>query len=462
MKQIHLIGIGGTGLSAIARVLLEKGYVVSGSDQQPSSLAESLVTAGAHVYLGHQPGNVIGADIVVRSSAVPDNNVEVQAALTNGIPVVKRSEFLGKLLAGKLGIAVAGTHGKTSTTAMIAWMLTELGQDPSFILGGIISDLGINAKAGQGRAFVIEADEYDRMFLGLDPKIAVITNVEHDHPDCYPTPEDFIDAFRKFVGNLDPDATLVVCGDDPICVDLLSLAQNNGIRTLAFGIHSLENDYLVEQLQPDPEQGGYRFQLKCDEKTLASLTLKVPGRHNVLNASAALVVAHLLGLPLAEASLALSTFSGTGRRFEIIGEVQGVTIVSDYAHHPTEIKATLSAGRARYPERHIWAVWQPHTYSRTRMLFDAFAESFQDADQVLLTEIYPAREPVDSSYSAMQFLDAMHHQDVGFQPGIPEMVDFLMDNIKTGDVVIVLSAGDADQICTQLAEALERVSEENE
>ena len=256
-----------------------------------SALAESLADAGAQVYLGHHPENVVGADIVVRSSAVPDNNVEVQAALAKGIPVVKRAEFLGQLLAGKLGIAVAGTHGKTSTTAMIAWMLTELEQDPSFILGGVISDLGINAKAGQGRAFVIEADEYDRMFLGLEPEIAVITNIEHDHPDCYPTPEDFLDAFRKFVGNLGPDAVLVVCGDDPVCVDMLSLAQNKEIRALSFGMHNLESDYLVEQIHPDLEQGGFRFQLKRDNKILAYLTLKVPGRHNVLNASAALVVA---------------------------------------------------------------------------------------------------------------------------------------------------------------------------
>ena len=461
MKHVHLIGIGGTGLSAIARVLLEKGYKVSGSDLHSSSLADSLVDAGAQVYLGHQPEYVDGADIVVRSSAVPDNNVEVQASFSKGIPVVKRAEFLGQLLAGKQGIAVAGTHGKTSTTAMIAWILTELGQDPSFIIGGIISNLGINAKAGQGKAFVIEADEYDRMFLGLEPDIAVITNIEHDHPDCYPTPEDFLDAFRKFVRNLSAEATLVVCGDDPGCVEILALAQSRGIRALAYGMHNLENDYLVEELHPDPRQGGFSFELRRGDKKCASLSLRVPGNHNVLNASAALVVADILGISLVDASRALSTFNGTTRRFEIVSEVRGVTIVSDYAHHPTEIKATLSAARARYPERQLWAVWQPHTYSRVRTLFDEFATAFQDADHVLITEIYPAREPVDRSYSANQFLDTMTYLDVSFQPGILEATDFLVDNIQFSDVVIVLSAGDADKICTHLADALEQVLEEN-
>jgi UDP-N-acetylmuramate--alanine ligase len=453
MTHVHLIGIGGTGLSAIAMVLLESGYTVSGSDLYFSELAKSVVSAGARFYLGHNPENVEGADIVVRSSAVPDTNVEVKAALTKEVPVLKRSEFVGQLLSDKHTIAVAGTHGKTSTTAMIAWGLTQLKQDPSFILGGVISGLETNAKAGKGEFFVIEADEYDRMFLGLNPEIAVITNIEHDHPDCYPTAGDFSDAFRQFVGRMPPDGVLVACGDDPGTADVVKFAEMSGIKTLTFGRKNLQNNYQAIHLKPDLDQGGYEFYVR-QEKTETRMSLKVPGVHNVLNALAALVVFDLIGLAREESVPTLENFQGTGRRFEIIGVAGGVIVISDYAHHPTEIKATLAAARSRYPGREIWAVWQPHTYSRTKLLFHDFVESFADAHHVLVTEVYPSREPIDLDFSAGHIVDEMDHPNAVFVPKLEDAVLSLSSKLAMGDILIVMSAGDADQICSQVLKTL--------
>jgi UDP-N-acetylmuramate--alanine ligase len=449
MTHVHLIGIGGTGLSAIAMVLLESGYTVSGSDLHFSELAKSVVSAGAQFYLGHNPENVEGADIVVRSSAIPDTNVEVKAARTKAVPVLKRSEFIGQLLSDKRTIAVAGTHGKTSTTAMIAWGLIQLNTDPSFILGGVISGLGTNAKAGKGEFFVIEADEYDRMFLGLSPEIAVITNIEHDHPDCYPTADDFSEAFRQFVGRLPADGVLVACGDDPGTADIVKFAEMSGIKILTFGKKNLQNNYQATSLKPDLDQGGYEFNVR-QNKSRTHVSLQVPGVHNVLNALAALVVFDLLGLSREESVLALEKFQGTGRRFEVIGKAGGVIVISDYAHHPTEIKATLAGARSRYPGRTIWAVWQPHTYSRTKLLFYDFIESFVDAHHVLVTEVYPSREPIDLDFSAGKIVDEMDHPNAVFVPKLEDTVILLSSKLTIGDILIVMSAGDADQICTQV------------
>ncbi len=453
MTHVHLIGIGGTGLSAIALVLLESGYTVSGSDLHYSQLAESVVNAGARFFLGHQSENVLGADIVVRSSAVPDDNIEVQASLANGIQVLKRSEFLGRLLAGKRVIAVAGTHGKTSTTAMIAWVLSQLEQAPSFILGGVISGLETNAKAGKGATFVIEADEYDRMFLGLTPNIAVITNIEHDHPDCYPTPDEFRAAFRDFVCCMPSDGVLIACGDDLGTADVLAIAEMNGNNTLTYGIDNPDHTYRAVDLESNPERGGYDFQVVWDGKR-ASVSLQVPGVHNILIALATLAVSDLLGLSILDSAQALASFRGTSRRFEIIGEVHGVIVISDYAHHPTEIEATLAAARSRYPGRQIWAFWQPHTYSRTKLLFPAFIGSFRNAHHVLVTEIYQAREPVDGNFSGKQIVDAMEHPHAIFISDLSDAADYLSAHLEMGDVFIVLSAGDADQICSQVLENL--------
>ncbi len=462
--SVHFIGIGGTGLSAIARLLIESGYHVTGSDRLLSPLAASLQEAGAVIFIGHRAENVRQAGLVVRSSAVPDDNVEVQAARTLGIPVMKRSDFLGQLMAGYLGIGVAGSHGKTTTTAMLAWMLTALGQDPSYIIGGVSANLGANAHAGKGRAFVIEADEYDRMFLGLNPKLAVVTNVEHDHPDCFPTPDEFYQAFVAFAKSLPPDGCLLACADDPGSARLAYEAHVSGQKVLTYGLQpaagSLLPDYLAENLVPN-QYGAFTFDARC---TLAetgfalrpAVTLQVPGEHNVRNALAALAVAHQMGLPLAEAGQALGAFVGTGRRFELRGEAAGVAVIDDYAHHPTEIRTVIAAARSRYIGRRLWVVWQPHTYSRTRTLFEAFTTAFAQADEVLVTEIYASREaaPADG-FSASQVVKAMAHEHKHFIPDLAQVTAFLVGHLKAGDVLLVLSAGDADQISTQVLAALQ-------
>jgi UDP-N-acetylmuramate--alanine ligase len=354
----------------------------------------------------------------------------------------------------QIGIAVAGTHGKTTTTAMIAWALTALKQDPSYIIGGTSLNLGNNAHAGRGRAFVIEADEYDRMFLGLSPKIAVITNIEHDHPDCYPTAEDFYRAFYDFAHRLEPKGRLVACADDPGAAQLVAELRREGSKVFMYGVAPAQADYQAENLKPNP-QGGYNFTATFRGDSVGKVALQVPGIHNVRNALAALAVAHQMELPLAATRHALGEFKGTGRRFELRGEVDGIAIIDDYAHHPSEIQATLAAARNRYPKCRIWAVWQPHTYSRTQTLFAAFAGSFQDADGVVVTEVFASREASQvGTFSSQQVVWAMNHPNAHFASSLDEAAQFLSGQLASGDVMIVMSAGDADQISTQVLDQL--------
>jgi UDP-N-acetylmuramate--alanine ligase len=468
--SIHLIGIGGTGLSAIARVLLESGYQVTGSDRILSPLAASLQADGVHIFVGHQPENIGAARLVVRSSAIPDDNVEVVEARTRGIPVLKRSEFLSKLLLDHFVIAVAGTHGKTTTTAMIAWMLTALEQDPTFIIGGVSTNLGTNARAGKGQAFVIEADEYDRMFLGIKPKIAVITNIEHDHPDCYPSPEDFFQAFDSFAIQMEKDGILLACANDEGAKRLIQTANSRSQKIYPYAIRNSHNGtsihppaYLAETLTPNLS-GGFSFDAVCSLlnkkfELRPAINLRVPGKHNVLNALAALAVAHQMGLPTDQACRALSEFRGVGRRFEVRGESNGITVIDDYAHHPTEIRATLTAARARFPERSLWVVWQPHTYSRTRTLFNDFVAAFGQADHVVVTEIFASREnPPEDGFSAQQVVAAMSYPDAYFVPDLTQAATFLVERLVPGDVLLILSAGDADQVSTQVLALLKERS----
>jgi UDP-N-acetylmuramate--alanine ligase len=453
MTHVHLIGIGGTGLSAIARVLLETGSMVTGSDRVESPYVRDLRAAGATISLGHRPENVTGADLVVRSSAIPDDNPEVVAARAAGIPVLKRADFLGSLMEGKTGIAVAGTHGKTTTTAMIAWILSALKQDPTFIVGGTLTNLGVNARAGKGPAFVIEADEYDRTFLGLKPLIEVVTNVEHDHPDCYPTAADFQAAFEDFVRLLPAGGTLVTCAEDPGASQLIVEAGKLDRNVLAYGVRPTVTGGLFmmdtyAEVVVHNDRGGYTFSASVLGHP-CSVMLQVPGMHNVRNGLAALTVVALLGLPLEAAGQALGDFSGTGRRFEVRGEAGGVVVIDDYAHHPTEIRATLAAARARYFGRRIWAVWQPHTYSRTRTLLASFASAFDDADEVIVTEIFAARE-ARQDFSAEEVVKAMSHPAARFIPELSDVSNYLLSHLHSGDVLLVLSAGDADQVSTQV------------
>ena len=462
MTHVHFIGIGGTGLSAIARLLLEMGYTVSGSDRVLSPFAVKLQADGAAVHVGHEAANVAGADWVVRSSAIGDENPEVVEARARGIPVYKRADFLGRLMEDRIGIAVAGAHGKTTTTAMIAWMLFALGRDPSFIIGSTLANLKTNARAGRGKPFVIEADEYDRMFLGLKPRIAIVTNVEHDHPDCYPTFEDMYAAFQTFVNLVPEDGTLVACIDDPAAASLLNESRRAGKNVMAYGLQgestlNAPQWTLARNLQPNG-RGGFDFDAISNlfpESQAVHVSLQVAGKHNVQNSLAALAVAGLLGLPPKKAAEALGEFRGAGRRFEVAGEVDDITVINDYGHHPTEINATLAAARARYPRRRIWAAWQPHTYSRTRTLFEHFVSAFSDADEVIVTEVYASRE-AKQEFSSAEIVSSMRHPSAHFVAELNDTTKYLLDHLRPGDVLIVFSAGDADQVSADVLAGLKK------
>lgn len=463
MTHVHFIGIGGTGLSAIALVLLQRGFAVSGSDRQSSPALQRLEKAGAQIALGHRAENIEGADVVLRSSAVSDDNVEVVAARTAGIPVLKRSDYLPQFLAGYRTIAVAGTHGKTTTTAMIAWVMQETGLDPSYIIGGTSLNLDANAHAGSSDYFVIEADEYDRMFLGLHPQVAVVTNIEYDHPDCFPTPQDFHQTFEAFSRQVLPGGVLIACADDAGSLALGSSAVDAGRKVLLYGLDGIGVDFQAQAVRPN-DRGGYSF-IVCDRDSnpLAQVVLRVPGLHNVRNALASLVVAGELGLPWQPTADILGEFSGAGRRFEVRGEAGGVTLIDDYAHHPTEIRATLAAARARYGQRRLWAVWQPHTFSRTRTLFGDFCAAFADADRVTVTEIYAAREAVpQDGFSARDVVRAlvlqqnMAGKSVSYAATLDKAVEQLEADLIPGDVLILLSAGDANQIGDRLLSSFEK------
>jgi UDP-N-acetylmuramate--alanine ligase len=416
-QHIHLIGIGGAGLSAIARILLERGCVVSGSDRGANAFTDALARAGATIHRGHDAAYVDGADAVIVTSAAPPDHVEIQAALARGIPVYKRGDVIASIMAGQTALCVAGTHGKTTTTAMIAHILRQTGRDPSYIVGGVLRSSGTNAGVGAGAAFVIEADEYDHMFLGLKPEIAVITNVEWDHPDFFPTPDALTDAFRRFVALLPPDGTLIACVDDPGALALTAAAP---CRVIPYGL--------------PPE----------------SVTLRIPGRHNRRNAHAAILAAGTQGVGLAEAAAALASFEGAGRRFDVRADVGGVAVIDDYAHHPTAIRATLQAARERYPERALWAVWQPHTYSRTRALWDDYLRAFDAADHVIVTDIYAAREQPDGVTTSARFVVelAESHSHVTHAPALADAAALLDAGVRVPAAIVIMSAGDAPEIGT--------------
>ncbi len=462
MTHVHFIGIGGSGLSAIARLLLESGYEVSGSDRALTPFAEDVRKAGAKVFIGHHPRNIAEADWVVRSSAVTDDNPEVQAAKRAGIPVYKRADFLGRLMENKTGIAIAGTHGKTTTTAMTAWVLSKLGRDPSFIVGGVMNNFGVNARAGRSKLFVIEADEYDYMFLGLKPQIAVVTSLEHDHPDLFPTLESMYMAFEKFVDLLPEDGTLIVCAEDTGAAALIPHVRKIGRNVVSYGMQgdmTINTPFWVQARDVQPNQrGGFDFTVMSNIETQTSVSarvsLQVPGVHNVRNAMAVIAIVSVLGLSRTKAAEALAEFTGTGRRFQLHGEVNGISIFDDYAHHPTEIQATLAGARARYPGRRIWAVWQPHTYSRTQTLFLEFSRAFKDADEVIVTEVYAAREP-KQEFTSAEIVSAMPHLAARYIETLPEVSKYLIENLRNGDIVLVLSAGDADRVSEDVVKGLQ-------
>lgn len=457
MEKVHLIGIGGTGLSAIAKVLLEQGYRVSGSDQTYSKLAEAVDQAGGRVYVGHAADQVLGADLVIRSSAVPEENIEVRTARDQKIPVMTRREFLSRLTRGKRVIAVAGSHGKTTTTSMLTWILIRLEKDPSFIVGGVLANLGTNAGAGRGEHFVIEADEYDHMFLGLEPDLELITNIEHDHPDIFPTEKEFRQAFLDFTRKLKEGGELIMCGDDPGTRDLAGdLLMESTVYF--YGVSSADLSYRARDLMVNAD-GGVDFDFDWagpDGQESVPVSLQLAGRHNVLNAAASLAAADRLGLSVEKAARALKEFQGSGRRFEIVGQVNEVVLIDDYAHHPTEIAATLDAARDRFPESTLWAVWEPHTYSRIQTLAADFAGAFTSADRVVITQVYPAREVKPPGFRIQEIAARIQGPQAELFHSFADVVSHLSEELGPGDVVIVLSAGDAVDINRRLSLELEK------
>lgn len=451
--RVHLMGIGGFGINPIARVMHELGYAVSGCDRDESPLIPALREQGIPVEIGHSPAHLdhFEPDALVISSAIPAENDEVRAARQRGVPVYKRADILCELMRDRTGIAIAGTHGKTTTTGMLAWTLAEAGLDPTFIVGGVLANLGANARAGRGGAFVIEADEYDRMFLGLCPQIIVLTTLELDHPDMFASLDEVRALFASFVDLL-PGGGLLVAGTDDPEVSRFAAGQADRLRVVCYGLAG--GEWGARDLVPNAA-GGMDFTALRGGERAGQVALKVPGTHNVQNALAVLAVAAELGVPFERAAQALGEFVGMGRRFEVRGTARGVTIIDDYAHHPTAIRATLEAARSRYPGAGIWAVWQPHTYSRTRALLDEFAGSFAGADHVIITDVYRSRDVETYGIGPEDVLRRMpEHSDTRHIGSLEGVVEYLAGHAQPGDVVIVMSAGDATRVCGDLIGAL--------
>ncbi|MBP6473015.1 MAG: UDP-N-acetylmuramate--L-alanine ligase [Chloroflexi bacterium] len=457
--HIHLVGIGGSGISAIARVLLGRGFVVSGSDMQANEFTAVLATEGATIFQGHRTENIAGADALVISSAVPDDNPEVAAARAQGIPVLKRADLLGHLMADKIGVAVAGSHGKTTTTGMIAQILLQADLDPTVIVGGTLPSIEGNGRYGQGDYFVIEADEYDHMFLGLRPEVAIITSIEHDHPDLFPTEADYVGAFREFVGLLPDGGRLIACADDP---GILALLHNLALTDVEITTYALADEETAvsadfKALDCRPNQlGGMDFVVEEDGQLIGLARLRVPGLHNVRNALAAIIVSLDLGIDFSIIRQGLAEFGGMGRRFQVLGEVGRVTVIDDYAHHPTEIQATLAAARQRFPGRRLWAVWQPHTYSRTRLLAEQFAKSFDQADRVIALDIYRSREQDTLGMDTSVIINAMDHPHAIHIPDRRAAADYLLDRVRPDDVILTLGAGDGNMVGQWVLEGLSK------
>lgn len=456
--RVHFVGIGGIGLSAIARILLEREYVVSGSDLQSSPLTRDLAELGATVYKSHEGQNIGDADLVVVSSAIPEQNPEILEARRRNTPVIKRGQMLRWLTRRKYTIAVAGTHGKTTTSAIIALVLDSAGFEPTVVVGGIIPELGSNAKAGRGQYVVLEADEYDRTFLELMPQVAVVTSIEMDHPDCFTDLQDVSDAFRAFLAKVPADGLVLACGDDPLVRRVLESVTNAKIST--YGLEE-RVDWMATDLRVNAA-GGYDFQVLQRGEDRGRFQLSVPGLHNVSNALAALGVTHHLELDPARARDVLRRFGGVERRFQVRGEAEGITVVDDYAHHPSEIRATLAAARQRYAGRPIAVIFQPHTYSRTRALLGEFASAFGDADRVIITDIYPAREKDDLGVSARDLVGMMAHPQALYIADPSEAGAWLSEHLSPGQVVITMGAGDVWRVGEELLAQLRSVEEQTD
>ena len=447
-QRVHFIGIGGIGMSGIAEILLTMGYTVSGSDLRRTSVTDRLFGLGATIYIGHTASNAAACDVVVASSAVSEMNPEVAEARSRKIPVIQRAEMLAELMRLKYGIAVAGMHGKTTTTSMIAAVLAGGGLDPTVVVGGRVDALGSNARLGTSQYLVAEADESDRSFLKLSPVLAVVTNLDREHMDCYSSMEDVDEAFVEFMNSLPFYGATTACVDN---VRLRGVLERVRRKVYTYG-ESQDADFRMEMLER--EDGCHaRFEVNYRGLLLGPFHLHVPGRHNVLNATAAVAVGVQLGVSPGDIAKGLATFRGVDRRFQVKGTVHGVTVVDDYGHHPTEIVATLQAAReCGYGRVHV--VFQPHRYTRTRDLMEDFAGAFENADTVQVLDIYAASEEPIAGVTAEALAGRIQGARAQYAGSVGEAVARVVTEAKAGDVVITQGAGSVSGIAGVLLEAL--------
>jgi UDP-N-acetylmuramate--alanine ligase len=435
IRTIHFVGIGGIGMSGIAEILAEAGIAVSGCDLKTSAATDLLAGRGINVAIGHDPAHLAGVDCIVVTAAVKGVNEEIEEARRRGIRVLRRAEMLGEIVNAKRAVGISGTHGKTTTSAMVACVLAEAGLDPTFLVGGITANFGTNARAGKGEYFVVEADEYDRTFHQLRTDIAVVTNVEPDHLEYYGTFEAIVDAFGVFLRNVRDGGLIIGCVDDPVVARLLEL--NTRQRIVRYSLDDAKNLRFHER--------GSSF----DVDGVGFFKLFVPGEHNVRNALAAIAVGRELGIAPETIAAALAKFLGVDRRFQILGDYAGAIIVDDYAHHPTEIRATISAARHGYPGRRVVALFQPHLYSRTRDFARDFAEALRGADVAIVAPIFAAREKPMAGISARMISDSA--KEIEFiDRSNSEIFNEMRRRLKPNDIFITMGAGDVHEIAEML------------
>jgi UDP-N-acetylmuramate--alanine ligase len=452
-RCIYFIGIGGIGMSAIARILLKEGCIVEGSDIQTSPLTSTLEKMGAKINT-KQDGSFMtsGTNMVVISAAITEDNPDLKTARKLGIKVVKYSQILGSLMKEKCGIAISGTHGKTTTSAMVSTILKTGGLDPTFVIGGEVPDIGGNAYLGKGNLFVAEACEYDRSFLNLTPQVGVITNIEEDHLDYYENIEKIINAFGDFASQIPKEGLLVVSDHDN---NTALVVQRAKCRVEKYSLNH-SSDWSAEIIPI--KNGANKFRVFKKNEPFDDFLLKIPGSHNVLNALAAIAVCTFIGVDKNTIKTALASYSGANRRFQIIGVKKGITVIDDYAHHPTEICVTLKAAREFYPEKRIWCIFQPHQYSRTRHLLKGFVRSFQNADKVIFTEIYASRDN-DFEKAAVNSMKLCHEVcnsgiDAQYISQLCDITNLLSSNVQADDVVITMGAGDIWKVAYDLISKL--------
>jgi UDP-N-acetylmuramate--alanine ligase len=453
-KKIHFIGIGGSGMSGIARIMLSLGFQVSGSDMKESSVTENLRTLGAKIFIGHKSENINGADLVVLSTAISDTNPEKAQAMQLSLPMLARAEALAILMSGKRSVAVAGTHGKTTTTSMLTVALQSAGVNPSFAIGGMINSSGTNAYSGSGDIFVAEADESDGSFVAYRPLGAIITNIELDHVDHFNDLESVYRIFEEFVASIQSGGFLVACGDDLGVQELLRRVTRTDISISTYG-HNLDggNDWQISRLSLGSSSSVAR--ITHTGKVIGELELVVPGEHNVLNALAAVAAASELNISESAIIDGLATFTGTRRRFELKGEVDGVRVIDDYGHHPTEIRVTLETARRSVGDGKIFVLFQPHRYSRTAAFATEFAQALTLADFVFLLEVYPASEEPIPGVSSLLISGQMSPLKVRYEPSMIEVVEEITRQVKTGDLIITLGAGDVSSLAPVIVKSLQ-------